>query len=277
MTGFRAAGVIGWPVAHSRSPMLHGHWLREHGIAGAYLPLPVRPERMAEALRGLAALGFAGCNVTVPHKEAALALVDTADATARRIGAANLIVVRPDGTLHGANTDGFGFLENLRERVPGWQASDGPAVVLGAGGSARSVLAALSDAGCPDLRLVNRTAARAETLAAEFGGPVRAVAWDRRAGALDGAALLVNTTTQGMAGNPPLDIDLAALPARAVVTDLVYVPLQTPLLAAARARGNRVADGLGMLLHQARPSFAAWFGVMPEVTPDLRRAIEATF
>jgi shikimate dehydrogenase len=277
MTGFRAAGVIGWPVAHSRSPMLHGHWLREHGIAGAYLPLPVRPERLEHALRGLAALGFAGCNVTVPHKEAALALVDGADVTARRIGAVNLIVVRPDGALHGSSTDGFGFLANLRDRLPGWRADAGPAVVLGAGGSARAVVAALSDAGCPELRLLNRTRQRAEILAATLGGPVQVLDWDRRAAALAGAALLVNTTTQGMTGNPALDLDLTALPATAAVTDLVYVPLETPLLAAARARGNRVADGLGMLLHQARPSFAAWFAVMPEVTAELRRAVEATF
>jgi shikimate dehydrogenase len=276
MTEFRAAGVIGWPVAHSRSPMIHGHWLRRHGIDGAYITLPVHPDQMQAALRGLAALGFAGCNVTVPHKEAALALVDRADATARRIGAVNLIVVRPDGTLDGSNTDAFGFLANLRERVTGWQAADGPAVVLGAGGSARAVLAALCDSGCPEVRLVNRTRERAEALAAQFGGAVQLVDWDRRAAALDGAALLVNTTTQGMAGQPALDLGLSALPRAAVVTDLVYVPLETPLLAAARARGNRVADGLGMLLHQARPSFAAWFGVLPEVTAELRREIEAT-
>lgn len=273
---FRAAGVIGWPVAHSRSPKLHGYWLAQHGIAGAYLPMPVRPGDMPAALRGLAALGFAGCNVTVPHKEAALAAADSVDPIARRIGAANLIVVQPDYSLHASNTDAFGFLENLRTSVPGWQAFAGPAVVLGAGGSARAVVAGLCDAGCPEVRLLNRTRTRAEALAAELGGPVTVLDWEQRNAALDGAALLVNSTTQGMHSQPPLDIDLTALPAAAVVTDLVYVPLETPLLAAARARGNRVADGLGMLLHQARPSFAAWFGVMPEVTPELRALIEAT-
>ena len=273
---FRVAGVVGWPVAHSRSPKLHGHWLQHYRIPGAYVPLAVQPGRLAAALRGLAALGFAGCNVTVPHKEEALALVDHADAAARRIGAANLVVVHRDGSLHGFNTDAYGFLANLRERAPGWRADAGPAVVLGAGGAARAVVAALSDAGAPEVRLVNRTADRAQALATALGGKVRVVAWADRAAALDGAALLVNTTTQGMHGQPALDLDLSALPDAAVVTDLVYVPIETPLLAAARARGNAAVDGLGMLLHQAVPSFAAWFGVTPEVTPELRAAIAAT-
>jgi len=272
---FRAAGVIGWPVAHSRSPLLHGHWLALHGIDGAYIKLPVQPGRLGAALRGLSALGFAGCNVTVPHKEDTLALVDTADAIARRIGAANLVVVRPDGALHGSNTDGYGFLANLRHRQPDWNAS-GPAVVIGAGGSARAVIAALADAGTAEIRLVNRTRERAELLAATLGGNIRPVAWADRAAALDGATLLVNTTTQGMQGQPPLALDLSALPRTAIVTDLIYVPLETPLLAAARARGNEIVDGLGMLLHQAVPSFAAWFGVTPEVTPDLRALVEET-
>jgi len=273
---FRVAGVVGWPVAHSRSPKLHGHWLQHYRIPGAYVPLAVQPGRLAAALRGLAALGFAGCNVTVPHKEEALALVDHADAAARRIGAANLVVVQRDGSLHGFNTDAYGFLANLRERAPGWRTDAGPAVVLGAGGAARAVVAALSDAGAPEVRLVNRTADRAQALATALGGKVRVVAWADRAAALDGAALLVNTTTQGMHGQPALDLDLSALPDAAVVTDLVYVPMETPLLAAARARGNAAVDGLGMLLHQAVPSFAAWFGVTPEVTPELRAAIAAT-
>jgi shikimate dehydrogenase len=273
---FRAAGVIGWPVAHSRSPLLHGHWLGQHGIAGTYLPLAVQPGRVEAALRGLSALGFAGCNVTVPHKEAALALVDTADDLARRVGAVNLVVVQPDGALHGANTDGYGFIANLHDRAPGWRAEAGPAVVLGAGGSARAVLAALIDAGVPEIRLANRTRDRADALAMALGRRIGVVEWEARAAALEGAALLVNTTTQGMHGQPPLDLDLSSLPAEAVVTDLVYVPLETPLLAAARARGNVAVDGLGMLLHQAVPSFAAWFGVTPEVTPELRALIEAT-
>ena len=273
---FRAAGVIGWPIAHSRSPLLHGYWLKRHGIPGAYLPFAVRPGEVRAALRGLAALGFAGCNVTVPHKEETLALVDTADDLSRRIGAANLVVVGPDGSLHGSNTDAYGFLANLRERAPGWRAEAGPAVVIGAGGSARAVIVSLADAGAPEIRLVNRTGERAEAVAAALGGPIRVVEWEARAQALEGARLLVNTTTQGMHGQPPLDLALSPLPRDAVVTDLVYVPLETPLLAAARARGNVAVDGLGMLLHQAVPSFAAWFGVTPEVTPELRALAEAT-
>jgi shikimate dehydrogenase len=271
----RLAGVIGWPVAHSRSPALHGYWLRQHGIAGAYVPLPVRPGAEAAAFRGLAALGFAGCNVTVPHKEAALALMDDTDALARRIGSVNLVVVRPDGTLHGSSTDGFGFMENLREQAPHWRAEMGPAVVLGAGGSSRAVVAALLEAGC-DVRLLNRSRARAEAMAEALGGPIQVIDWDRQSQSCQDAGLLVNTTTQGMEGQPPLAIDIRALPAAAVVADLVYVPLLTPLLALARSRGHATVDGLGMLLHQARPSFAAWFGVMPEVTAALRRGIEAT-
>jgi shikimate dehydrogenase len=273
---FRAAGVMGWPVAHSRSPAVHGYWLRRHAIAGAYLPLPVHPDRVVAALRGLAALGFAGCNVTVPHKETVLLLADHVDPLARRIGAANLIVVRPDFSLEARNTDGFGFLENLREQAPRFRASAGPAVVLGAGGAARAVVTALADAGSPEIRLLNRSHARAEALAAELGGPLTVLDWARRGAALEGAALLVNTTSLGMAGGTPLDLDLGALPGAAVVSDLVYVPLQTPLLAAARARGNAVVEGLGMLLHQARPSFEAWFGVAPEVTAELRTMIAAT-
>jgi shikimate dehydrogenase len=266
----RVAGVIGWPVGHSRSPRLHGFWLDRHGIDGAYVPLAVPPGRIGEAVRALPALGFRGANVTVPHKEAVMEALDEVDPSARRIGAVNTIVVREDGSLEGRNTDGFGFLENLREGRPGWDAAAGPAVVLGAGGAARAILVALAEAGAPEIRLLNRTAERAERLAAEIGGPIRVLPWERRAGALDGAALLVNTTTQGMAGQPPLEIDLAPLPRGAVVTDIVYAPLETPLLAAARARGNAVVDGLGMLLHQARPGFEAWFGHRPEVTPELR-------
>ena len=275
MAAFRAAGVMGWPVAHSRSPALHGFWLRAHGVAGAYLPFPVPPDRLAAALRGLAALGFAGCNVTVPHKEAVLGLVDAADATARRIGAVNLVVVRPDLSLEGRNTDAYGFLANLRQSCPGWRAEAGPAVVLGAGGAARAVLVALADAGCPEIRLLNRSRGRAEALQA-LGGAVGVMDWERRAAALEGAALLVNTTSLGMQGQPPLDLDLGALPRAAVVADLVYVPLETPLLAAARACGHAAVDGLGMLLHQAVPSFEAWFGVRPEVTAALRAHIAAT-
>jgi shikimate dehydrogenase len=268
----KLAGVLGWPVAHSRSPLLHGTWLERHGIDGAYLPLPVRPERFADAVRALADLGFRGANVTLPHKEAAFALCDRLAPSAERAGAVNTLVFRDDGSVEGANTDGFGFLENCAQSAPGWGAAAGPAVVLGAGGAARAIAAALLDAGCPHLTLVNRNAARAEALARALGGPV-AVA-DRPP--LEAASLLVNTTSLGMAGQPPLELDLSPLPAGAVVADAVYVPLETPLLAAARARGDlRAVDGLGMLLHQARPGFEAWFGAAPAVDGDLRAVVAA--
>ena len=273
---FKTAGVIGWPVYQSRSPQLHGWWLRHYGISGAYVPLPVQPGRLPDALRGLVARGFAGCNITVPHKQEAAAIVDRMDDAARRMGAVNLIVVAPDGTLHGSNTDGFGFIENLRDRCPSWRAAAGPAVVLGAGGGARSVVISLLDAGVPQIRLINRGRARAEQLAEAIGGPITVLDWTQRHAALDGAALLVNTTTQGMIGQPALDLVLDALPRNAVVSDIVYNPLHPPLLVAAQARGNAVVDGLGMLIHQARPAFQAWFGVLPEVTPELRAALEAT-
>ncbi len=266
----KLAGVIGWPVGHSRSPRLHGYWLDKLGIDGAYVPLAVRPEDFAQVLRALPRMGFRGANVTVPHKEQALALVDHVEPLARRIGAVNTLVVREDGTIEGRNTDAFGFLENLRHGAPHWRAAAGPAVVLGAGGAARAVCAALVDAGVPEIRLINRSAARAEQVAADLGGRFAVLGWDRLEGALEGAALLVNTTSLGMTGQPPLDIDLSPLPLHAVVNDIVYAPLMTDLLVAAAARGNKVVDGLGMLLWQAAPGFEAWFGQRPEVTPALR-------
>ncbi|HKW53968.1 MAG TPA: shikimate dehydrogenase [Stellaceae bacterium] len=267
---------MGWPVEHSRSPLLHGFWLNQHKIDGDYRLLPVRPEDLRAALRDLATQGFAGCNLTVPHKQAALAIVDEVDAAAARIGAVNTVIVRRDGTLEGRNTDAFGFRENLRAAQPAWQAGTGPAVVLGAGGAARAVVAALLDDGAPAIRLVNRSHDRAGALASALGGPIEVIDWPRRYDALAGAALLVNTTSLGMTGQPPLDLALDALPRTAVVNDIVYAPLDTALLSAARRRGNLVVDGLGMLLHQARPAFAAWFGVMPEVTPALRQAVVAS-
>ena len=271
----KLAGVMGWPIGHSLSPRLHGYWLRQYAVDGAYVPLAVRREDFAEAVRMLPRLGFAGANVTVPHKEAALAAVDEAAGEARRIGAVNTIVVRADGSLMGWNSDGFGFMENLKAGVAGWSPGLGPAVVLGAGGAARAVCAALVDGGVPELRLVNRTASRAEALAADIGGPIEVVSWAERESALDGARLLTNTTTLGMAGSPPLDLALERLPPEAAVTDIVYAPLRTPLLVAASARGNPTVDGLGMLLHQARPGFAAWFGVEPEVTDEMRAFVLA--
>jgi shikimate dehydrogenase len=269
------AGVMGWPVGHSLAPRLHGHWLRRHGVDGAYVPLAVPPDGLAQALRALPALGFRGCNLTTPHKEAALALVDRATPLATRIGAVNTVVVEPDGTLSGDNTDGFGFLASLAAGAPGWRADAGPAVLLGAGGAARAVAVALLEAGTPEVRLLNRTPDRAGRLAGALEGPVVAVAWAERAAALTGATLLVNTTTLGMAGQPPLVLVLDALPRTALVTDVVYTPLITPLLAVARARGNPVVDGLGMLLHQARPGFRAWFGPDPAVDDELRAVVLA--
>ena len=268
----RLAGVMGWPVSHSRSPRLHGHWLERYGIDGAYVPLAVRPERVCDAVRALPILGFAGCNLTVPHKELVLPALDRVDPLARRIGAVNTVVVAADGGLEGSNTDAFGFIESLREGAPEWRASGGPATIVGAGGAVRAIVVALQDAGAGEIRIVNRTRARADALAADLGSVV-VVDWADRARALDGVSLLVNGTTQGMAGEPPLDLDLSHLPAAAVVSDIVYVPLVTPLLAAAAARGNRTVDGLGMLLHQARPGFERWFGRAPEVTGELRRIV----
>jgi shikimate dehydrogenase len=276
----RLAGIMGWPIAHSRSPALHGFWLAQHGIDGAYVPLAVPPERLEQALRALPALGFRGCNLTIPHKQAALKVMDRVDAFARRIGAMNTVIVTPDGELEGSNTDVFGFRENLREQAPAWRAASGPAVVLGAGGSARSVIAALGASGVGEIRLVNRTLNRAETLARDLAVQETRITvhpWESRAAILEGAGILVNTTSLGMDKEPPLDLDLAALPRGAVVVDIVYVPLETGLLASARRRGHPVVDGLGMLLHQGRPGFAAWFGAEPQVTPALRAAMLATF
>jgi shikimate dehydrogenase len=269
----KLAGIIGWPVGHSLSPRLHGHWLRRHGIDGAYVPFAVPPERLEQALRALPALGLRGCNLTIPHKEAALALVDRPTELGRRIGAVNTVVVEADGGLAGDNTDGLGMIASLAAGCPGWRAEAGPAVLLGAGGAARAVAVALLDAGTPEVRLLNRTPDRAQKLAAGLDGPVAAVPWAERARALAGAALLVNTTSLGMIGQPPLVLSLDALPRTALVTDLVYTPLITPLLAVARAHGNPVVDGLGMLLHQARPGFRAWFGVEPVVDDELRAAV----
>tara|TARA_R110001592_G_scaffold55547_2_gene169614 strand:- start:13776 stop:14624 length:849 start_codon:yes stop_codon:yes gene_type:complete len=269
----KIAGVIGWPVAHSLSPRLHGYWLRTLEIDGAYIPLPVAPENISDALKALPKLGFAGANVTVPHKEAALAVVDEVSETANRIGAVNTLICKPDGTLFGDNTDAFGFIENLRVGAPAWDPDAGRALVLGAGGAARAVVTALIDAGVMEICLSNRTLARADDVAQYIGGNVAVVPWDARDAAAQGATLLVNTTSLGMAGKAPLEMDIRGLADDAVVTDIVYAPLQTPLLASAQARGLTTVDGLGMLLHQARPGFEAWFGVQPEVTDDLRRYV----
>ena len=266
----RLAGVFGHPVTHSRSPRLHGFWLQRYGIDGAYIPLGVAPVGFGAAVRALVDLGFRGANVTIPHKLAAFEICDAVAPFARRAGAVNTLIFR-DGRIEGSNTDGFGFLESIREAAPGWRADAGPAVLLGAGGAARAIAAALLDAGAPRVTLVNRTATKAEALARDLGGPIHVA--DRPP--LEDAALLVNTTSLGMQGQPGLEVDLAPLPASAVVADIVYVPLETRLLAAARARGLVAVDGLGMLLHQARPGFEAWFGVAPQVDQALRDVVAA--
>ena len=273
---FLLAGVMGWPVMHSRSPKLHNYWFERYGLAGTYVPLAIQPEGLEKALRALPALGFAGCNLTIPHKEQALRIVDHADARARRIGAISCVTVNADGSLTGTNNDWYGFVENLREAFPGWRADAGPAVVMGAGGASRAVVDALIHEGAKEIRLINRTRARAESLATALGGPVTVLGWDERHRALEGAALLVNTTSQGMVGNPPLDLSLDALPRTADVCDIIYIPGETPLLKAARERGNRTVNGLGMLLHQGRPAWRSWFDREVEVTAELRALIEAT-
>src|SRR5215510_953222 len=272
---FLLAGVMGYPVMHSRSPKLHNYWLAKYGLTGTYVPLAIKAEHLRAALRALPALGFSGCNLTIPHKEAALAIVDKVDPLARRIGAVNCVVAA-DGSLAGQNHDAFGYIESVREAQPKWRADAGPIVVIGAGGGARAVLVSLIDRGAREIRLVNRTVARGKALAGELGGSITALGWGEREAALEGAAMLINATNQGMVGEPPLDLALDSLPVSALVSDIIYIPRETALLAAARRRGNPTVNGLGMLLHQARPAFHAWFGIMPEVTAELHAMIEAT-
>ena len=271
----RRACVVGWPVKHSRSPVIHRFWLKELGIDGDYVIEPVEPERIAAFFAGFADSGYVGCNVTVPHKEAAFAAVAAMDRAAREIGALNTIWL--DGRrLLGANTDAPGFLASLDPEIPGWDRRPGPAVVLGAGGAARAIVWALRQRGFAPVTIVNRTPERAAALAASFSAGVVAAGWDGLPALLRDTRVLVNTTTLGMEGQPPLDVDLSPLPDDAAVSDLVYVPLETPLVTAAKARGLRGAGGLGMLLHQAVPGFAHWFGERPAVTPALRAAVIAT-
>ncbi|WP_336079700.1 shikimate dehydrogenase [Thalassospira sp. CH_XMU1448-2] len=267
----RLAGVMGWPVSHSKSPRLHGYWLAKYGIDGSYMPLPVEPENFQAALISLRNLGFSGVNVTIPQKEMAMPECDELSDRARRIGAVNTVTFAKDGRLLGDNTDGFGFIENLRQEAPGIDFTSGPAVVLGAGGASRAILVALLDEGSPEIRIANRTRKRAEDVTREFNDPrLKVIDWPLSPDVLSDVALLVNTTSLGMVGQPKLDIDLDGLPTSALVTDIVYAPLVTDLLAQARERGNPIVDGLGMLLHQARPGFHRWFGIDPEVTQELR-------
>jgi shikimate dehydrogenase len=272
-TGARAACIVGWPVEHSRSPLIHNYWLKAYGLAGEYRREAVRPEEFGAFMQSLAARGYAGANATVPHKETALTCSEP-DARARAVGAANTLWL--DGAvLRSTNTDVEGFLNNLDARAPGWDRDLGKAVVLGAGGAARAVVHALLERGVERIVLVNRTCERAGALRERFGVRVHPGRWDERDAALADAALVVNTTTLGMGGQPELALDIGRLPSHAIVADLVYVPLVTPLIRAARARGHRTADGLGMLMHQAVGGFSLWFGKKPEVTAELRALLEA--
>ncbi len=274
---FVLAGVMGWPVSHTRSPAIHNHWIAHYGLKGTYVQLPVQPDRLEAAIRGLPALGFAGCNITVPHKISAMAWMDEVHPAAQRIEAINTVVVREDGSLLGVNNDGVGYIQSLRDADPAWRADAGPALVLGAGGAARAIVVALLDEGVPELRICNRTTEKAQAFADAFGDRVKVIPWSERNAAMAGVSLLVNTTTQGMHGQAALDVDLHDLPPHAMVSDAIYIPLETPLLAAARLKGHRTVNGLGMLLNQARPAFHAWFGVVPEITPSLLTAVHATF
>lgn len=269
------AGVIGSPIAHSKSPKLHAHWLRAYGVSGYYIPMDVSHDDLAEVLRVLPKAGFVGVNVTIPHKEAVLALADVVTDRAALIGAANTLIFRKDGRIHADNTDGYGFVANLRQNAPGWDPAAGPAAVLGAGGAARAVIASLLEVGAPEIRLANRTRARAETLRAEFGAKVVLFDWVQAGNMLDGAATVVNTTSLGMVGKPEFRVPLDALSPQAVVTDLVYAPLRTRFLDEAAAIGCVTVDGLGMLLHQAAPAFERWFGIRPEVDQATRDAVLA--
>lgn len=267
------AAVIGHPVAHSKSPILHGYWLKKYGISGHYIPIDIEPGVLFEGFDALIQLGFKGANITVPHKENVMSRADEITARARKIGAANTITFGDDGTVHADNTDGMGFLENLRQSCPSWRADAGPAALLGAGGAARSVISELLDAGTPEIRLTNRNPERAQAIADIFGSKVITVPWSDAPDIFDGVATAVNGTSLGMVGQPPFDISLGALPTNAVATDLVYTPLDTAFLQNARTRGCRTVDGLGMLLHQAAPGFERWFGVKPAVTDGLRDAV----
>lgn len=269
------AGVIGSPIAHSKSPRLHAHWLRTYGIRGYYIPMDVAQADLREVVAALPKAGFVGVNVTIPHKESVLGLADVVTDRAALIGAANTLIFRSDGRIHADNTDGFGFIANLRQNTPQWDPASGPAAVIGAGGAARAVIASLIEVGVPEIRVANRTRMRAETLRQEFGAKVSVHDWVQAGNMLEGAATVVNTSSLGMVGKPEFRVPLDALSPSAVVTDLVYNPLRTHLLEEAASIGCVTVDGLGMLLHQAAPAFERWFGIRPEVDDALRAAVLA--
>jgi shikimate dehydrogenase len=266
---FHLAGVMGHPVMHSRSPLMHGYWFEQQGIKGAYLPLDIAPNNLKAALRALPVLGFQGCNLTIPHKQAALKIVDVCDDVARKIGAISCVVVQSDGTLFGTNNDWLGFLGNLNQEFPHWQKEINSAVVIGAGGGARAICYALIQAGIGAITVVNRTEKTAQKLAKDLGHPITVQNWDHRHAILALADLVVNTTNQGMVGQPALDLKISHLNPNAIVADIIYTPLLSPLLVAAAQRGNRTINGLGMLLHQGIPAWEKWFGRSPTVDETL--------
>lgn len=267
------AGVLGHPIAHSRSPALHGYWLRRYGLKGHYIPIDVAPADLADVVRMLPRMGFAGVNVTIPHKEAILQIADIITDRAALIGAANTLIFRADGKIHADNTDGTGFIANLRQHAPQWQPQAGPAAVLGAGGAARAVVAALIEVGAPEIRIANRTRPRAEALRSDFGAKVVVHEWVQAGNMVEDCATVVNTTSLGMTGKPDFRVPLDGLNPRALVTDLVYTPLKTQFLIEAEDIGCTVVDGLGMLLHQAAPGFERWFGQRPDVDEATRHAV----
>jgi len=272
----KLAGVIGQPIAHSRSPQLHGHWLKKYGISGHYIPMDVAQSDLKTVLETIPKMGFQGVNVTLPHKEAVLELADSVTDRAALIGAANTLTFTADGRIQADNTDGVGFLANIRDYVPEWSAKSGPCVVFGAGGASRAIIAALSQAGAPVIRVTNRTRARSDALKDHFGAKIEVIDWVQAGNVLGDASLLVNTTSLGMQGKSALRVPLDGLRPETVVTDIVYTPLETELLRTAKAIGCRTVDGLGMLLHQAAPGFERWFGTAPEVDMELRKAVLAS-
>ena len=267
------AAVIGHPIAHSKSPNVHGYWLRKYGLKGHYIPMDIAPDKLADLLPRLADLGFVGANVTLPHKEKVMEIADLITDRATLIGAANTLIFRKDGRIHADNTDGYGFIENIRQAIPDWNPKSGPAVVFGAGGASRAVLASLLDVGVPKIMLTNRTRIRAEKLKEDFGNRIQVIEWVQAGNVLEEADLVVNTTSLGMTGKPEMRVPLDGLKPGAIVNDLVYTPLQTRLLATAEQQGCRVVDGLGMLLHQAVPGFERWFGKRPVVDENVRAAV----
>lgn len=274
MERFHMAAVMGWPVMHSLSPLMHNTWMEQEGLTGTYVPLAIEPGTLEPALRALHPLGFAGCNLTIPHKLDAMTIVDEVDEVAKKIGAMSCVVVNQDGSLFGTNNDWLGFVGNLKQFFPDFRAETGPVTVIGAGGGGRAVCYAMLDQGAPEIRLVNRTPEEPALIAAEFGGPITPVDWAERHDALDGAVMVVNATSQGMKGEPALDIQLDALPLSALAVDIIYTPLETPFLAAARMRGNPTLNGLGMLLHQGPAAWKRWFGIEPAITDTLRQRME---